>query len=149
MNIIPFQVMRDLDTMRREFDRVYRFSFPFAGENYSSQSGHLLTDVYETDDQLIVSCDVPGLQRKEDVNISLENTELVISGTINREQHVLQEERMHRKERYTGNFHHKVSLPQNVSNENIKAIYKTGVLNVFLPKASTTQKKSVDIKFEH
>jgi len=149
MNIIPFHSMQNIDNIRREIDRVYRFPFSFFEQNFSSQLSLPYLDVYETDEQLIVSCDLPGLQRKDDVNISIENNELTLSGTLNREQDVIQEDRMHRKERYSGQFRRTVTLPVSVSSEQVKAIYKNGVLNIFLPKTGAGQKKSVDIQFEH
>lgn len=148
MNMIPFHNMRGIDNIRREIDRVYRFPFSFFEENFSNMTLPF-TDIYETDEQIIVSCDLPGLQTKEDVSINIENNELTISGTLNREQHVIQEDRMHRKERYTGQFRRSVILPANVSSEKVRAIYKNGVLNIYLPKTSQGQRKAVDIQFEH
>ena len=149
MNIIPYDTMRNIDNIRREIDRVYRFPFSFFEDSFSQPIPHPLTDVYETDEQFIVSCDLPGLQRKEDVNLQVQDNELIISGTLNREQHVIQEDRMHKKERFTGQFRRTVALPSHVSAENIRAIYKNGVLNVFLPKSGVNQKKSVNIEFQN
>lgn len=149
MNIIPYDTMRNIDNIRREIDRVYRFPFSFFEENFAQNLNLPYTDIYETDEQIIVSCDIPGLQRREDVNIQVHNKELVISGTLNREQHVIQEDRMHKKERFTGQFRRSISLPVSVSSEKVRAIYKNGVLNIFLPKASTGEKRSVDIEFQN
>lgn len=149
MNLIPHHAMRDIDNIRREIDRVYRFPYSFFEEKFSPNISIPFTDVYETDEQIIVSCDLPGLQKKEDVKIQIENNVLSISGTLNREQHVIQEDRMHTKERFSGQFRRTVSLPAHVSSENVKAIYKNGVLNVFLPKVGAAEKKSVDIEFQH
>ncbi|NLI92283.1 MAG: Hsp20/alpha crystallin family protein [Peptococcaceae bacterium] len=149
MNMIPFDTMRNIDQIRREIDRVYRFPFSFFEDNFSRHLTLPFTDVYETDEQFIVSCDLPGLQRKEDVNLQIQDNELIISGTLNKEQHVIQEDRMHKKERFTGQFRRSVSLPSHVSSENIRAIYKNGVLNIFLPKSSASQKKSVNIEFQN
>ncbi|HHV63584.1 MAG TPA: Hsp20/alpha crystallin family protein [Peptococcaceae bacterium] len=149
MNLIPYHTMRNIDNLRREIDRIYRLPFSFFEEEFSPNLTLPFMDIYETDEQIIVSCDLPGLQRKEDVSIDIENNVLTISGTLNREQHVIQEDRMHKKERYTGQFRRSVTLPARVSSENVRAIYKNGVLNIFLPKESSPGKKSVEIKFEH
>ncbi len=148
MNMIPFETMRNIDNIRREIDRVYRFPFSFFEDNFSQHLTLPYTDVYETDEEIIVSCDLPGLQRREDVNIHIQGKELTISGTLNREQHVIQEDRMHRKERFTGQFRRSLALPANVSSEHVRAIYKNGVLNIFLPKSSSGEKKSVNIDFQ-
>jgi HSP20 family protein len=141
--------MRNIDNLRREIDRVYRFPLSFFEEEFSPNMTLPFTDVYETDEQIIVSCDLPGLQRKEDVSIDIDDNVLTISGTLNREQHVIKEDRMHKKERYTGQFRRSMTLPARVSGEKVRAIYKNGVLNIFLPKESSPAKKSVSIEFEH
>ncbi|MGI6450118.1 MAG: Hsp20/alpha crystallin family protein [Desulfitobacteriia bacterium] len=149
MNLIPYHTMRNIDNLRREIDRVYRFPFSFFEEEFSPKMTLPFTDIYETDEQVIVSCDLPGLQKKDDVSIDIDDNVLTISGTLNREQHVIQEDRMHKKERYTGQFRRSMTLPTRVSAEKVRAIYKNGVLNIFLPKESSPAKKSVNIEFEH
>jgi len=133
MSIIPFHAMRDIDNIRREIDRVYRLPFSIFEEGFSTQPSLPFIDIYETDEQIIVSCDLPGLQKKEDVDISIENSELIVSGT----------------ERFSGHFRHSVTLPQSVSSEGIKAVYKNGVLDIFLAKINNSVKKSIEIEFEH
>ncbi|MCM1566450.1 MAG: Hsp20/alpha crystallin family protein [Candidatus Dehalobacter alkaniphilus] len=149
MNLIPLHPMRNADQIRREINRLYSFPFTFFEDEFAPRLAVPFTDVYETDEEIIVSCDLPGLQRREDVSIQIENNMITISGTLNREQHVIQEDRLHRKERYTGQFRRSVSLPAAVSIDNVRAIYKNGVLNVFLPKTDSREKKSVQIDFQH
>ncbi|EQB20263.1 Stress response-like protein HSP [Dehalobacter sp. UNSWDHB] len=149
MNLIPFHPMRNADQLRREINRLYSFPFNLFEDEFTPRLAVPFTDVYETDEEIIVSCDLPGLQRREDVSIQIENNMITISGTLNREQHVIQEDRLHKKERYTGQFRRSVSLPAAVSSDNVRAIYKNGVLNVFLPKTENREKKSVQIEFQH
>lgn len=148
MSLIPFNPMRNIDNIRREINRLYSLPFSFFEEEFGPNITVPFMDVYETDKEVIVSCDLPGLQRKEDVHIDIENNMLTISGNINREQHVIQEDRMHRKERFSGYFRRSVSLPANVSQENIRAIYKNGVLNIYMPKVKSEEKRKVDIQFQ-
>jgi HSP20 family protein len=49
-------------------------------------------DVYETENEVVASCEVPGLDKREDVNIDIDNNVLTVSGTINR-THEAKEER--------------------------------------------------------
>ncbi|UWG97006.1 Hsp20/alpha crystallin family protein [Dehalobacter sp. DCM] len=149
MNMIPFNPLRNVDYIRREINKLYSFPFTLFDDDYEPRLGVPYTDVYETDKEIIVTCDLPGLQKREDVDIHVENNVVTISGTLNREQHVIQEDRMHRKERFTGQFRRSVALPANVSIDNVRAIYKNGVLNVFLPKVSAAEKKAINIEFEH
>lgn len=111
-----------------------------------NQLGNIRVDVHETDKEVVATCDIPGLQSKEDVNIDIENNVLRISGSINRTNEI-KEENMHRRERYTGSFHRAVTLPTPVSEEDIKASYKNGVLEVIMPKQTQTNKKRIDVDF--
>lgn len=149
MNLTPFNPLRNVDNIRREISRLYSLPLTFFEEDLEPRLGIPYLDVYETDKEIIITCDLPGLQKKEDVDIHIENNVVTISGTLNREQHVIQEDRMHRKERFTGQFRRSVALPANVTTDNVRAIYKNGVLNVFLQKVSTAERKSIDIEFEH
>ncbi|GIP58347.1 hypothetical protein J15TS10_21610 [Paenibacillus woosongensis] len=41
--------------------------------NYRQRSGLLNVDVYETERELVAACDIPGLEKKEDVHIDIDN----------------------------------------------------------------------------
>jgi len=149
MPMMPYDPLHRIDNLRREIDRVYRYPFSFFENDSASRLKLPFIDVYETEEQFIVSCDLPGLQSKEDVNISLQNNELVITGMVNRKEGPGQEERMHRRERFSGSFHRTITLPSDVSGDKVKAVYKNGVLNIFLPKTGGSSNKTIDIEFEH
>ncbi|MBA4537837.1 Hsp20/alpha crystallin family protein [Bacillus aquiflavi] len=143
MSLIPYEPFRQLENIRREFDRVFT-DFPAFGTEQNL--GGIKVDIHETENEIIAICDLPGLENKEDVDISIENNLLSISGTINRTNE-LNEKNMYRKERFFGRFHRAISLPSPVSNEGIKATYKNGVLEITMPKAIQDEKKKIDIEF--
>jgi len=94
MALIPYEPFRHLENMRRELDRFFTGDFPAFrgfGQNFRAPS----VDVYETENEVVASCDIPGLEKKEDVNIDIDNNMLSISGIINRVNEV-KEENMHR-----------------------------------------------------
>jgi len=149
MSLIPFNPFQEMNNIRREMDRLYRFPYSLLENDFTPNLVLPPTDIYETEEQIIVTCDLPGLQKKEDINLQVRNNELTISGVLNKAQQVIQEERMHRKERFSGHFRRTFTLPASVSGDKVKAIYKNGVLSIFLPKSSAEPKHSVDIEFEH
>lgn len=145
MALIPYEPFRHLENMRRELDRFFAGDFPVSkglGQNF----GNLSIDVYETENEVVASCDIPGLEKKEDVNIDIDNNILSIHGTINRVDEV-KEEHMHRRERFTGRFERAISLPTRVSSEGVKATYKNGVLEIRMPKLQPDTKKRIDVDF--
>ncbi|MDK2824626.1 MAG: hypothetical protein PWQ67_1973 [Clostridia bacterium] len=143
MPLVPYDPFRNLENMRRELDRF--FTLPFT-TGMDTNFGVPRIDIYETENEVIASCDLPGLEKKEDVNIGIENNVLSISGKISRVKDI-KEEQLHRQERFVGRFQRSITLPANVSPEGIKATYKNGVLEVRIPKAKTDTRRRIDVEF--
>lgn len=143
MALIPYEPFRQLANMRREFDRFFT-DFPVFGGDH--QFGGIRIDIHETEQDIVATCDLPGLESKEDVELQIENNSLTISGSIKR-THEVQEEHMHRRERFFGRFHRTVALPCPVDQDNVKATYRNGVLEVVMPKLAKDQSKRINIDF--
>lgn len=146
MALIPYEPFRHLENMRRELDRFFTADFPSWRTGFGQPFGSLSIDVYETDNEVVATCDIPGLEKKEDVQIDIDSNVLTISGTLNRVNEIKQEQ-MHRQERFVGRFHRSVTLPYNVSPEGVTATYKNGVLEIRMPKLQGDTKKRIDVQF--
>lgn len=146
MALVPYEPFRHLDHFRREIDRFFSDENSVFKSGWGQGLGRIDIDVYETENEVVASCDIPGLEKKEDVNIDIDNNILSISGTLNRVNEV-KEEHMHRRERYVGRFQRSVGLPANVSPEGVKASYKNGVLEVRMPKLKGDSKRRIDVEF--
>lgn len=144
MALVPYDPFRQLSNMRKDFERFFS-DFP-STLGTETNFGEIRVDVHETENEVVVTCDIPGLQSKEDVNITVENNTLSISGSTTRTNEA-KEENMHRKERFVGRFHRSVHLPSSVSNEGTKASYKNGVLEVRMPKLAKDETKKIDVDF--
>ncbi|MFZ5644714.1 MAG: Hsp20/alpha crystallin family protein [Bacillota bacterium] len=146
MPIIPYEPFRHLDNIRREFDRFFTTDIPAIRTGFGHNFGNPSIDVYETENEVVATCDIPGLEKKEDVNIEIDNNVLMINGTINRLNEI-KEEHMHRRERFVGRFQRSVSLPSRVSQEGVKATYRNGVLEIHMPKLKSDARKRIDVDF--
>jgi len=144
MSLVPYEPFRQLENMRKEFDHFFSDFPSLFASDYNL--GGLRVDIHESDHEIIATCDIPGLESKEDVNIDIENNMLSISGSISRSDEI-KEENMHRQERFVGRFHRSISLPSPVAHEGVTATYKNGVLKVRMPKASQDDKKKIDVQF--
>lgn len=139
-SIEPF---RNLENVKNELDHFFTHGF----NNLRGGFGNLNVDVYETEDEVVATCDIPGLEKKEDVHIDIDQNALTISGTINRENEV-KEEQMYRKERFTGRFKRTIHLPVSVSEDGVKASYSKGVLTVRMQKLQQEEpKRRIDVEF--
>jgi HSP20 family protein len=146
MALIPYEPFRHLEQVRRELERFFTTGSPAGLFGTDSLFGNPRIDVYETDSEVVATCDIPGLEKKEDVNIDIDNNVLTISGSVNRVNEI-KEERFHRKERFVGRFSRSVTLPARVNSEGVRATYRNGVLEVRIPKANPNEKKRIDVEF--
>lgn len=145
MALTPYDPFRQLVNIRRDFDRIFSdLPFDFSGDK--EHFGSIKVDVHESENEVVATCDIPGLEKKEDVNIDIENNVLSISGSINKTNET-KEKNMYRKERYTGSFHRAITLPSLVSTEGVSATYKNVVLEVKMLKTTPNNKKKIDVEF--
>jgi HSP20 family protein len=100
-------------------------------------------DVHEDKDNFTVKIEVPGLKR-DDINVSLQDGALVISGERTEEK-ISEGTEVHRQERFYGKFQRALTLPAPVAADKVKAAYKDGVLTVTLPKAEEAKPKQIDV----
>lgn len=133
-------VQRDLDSMMEDFFG-HTHMFDWDGGIWSPP-----VDITETDDNLVVSIEIPGMT-KEDVKITLQDNVLTIRGEKKQETEK-RDANYHRVERSYGSFTRSFSLPAAVEGEKIKAQYKDGLLKITLPKAEQVKPKEIPIAIE-
>ena len=92
------------------------------------------TDVYETEDQIVVQVEIAGVQ-PDDFRIALYDRQLSISGV--RYDAPPERRAYHQMEVHFGEFRADVDLPLPVDKDRIDAEYRQGMLRVILPKLIT------------
>ena len=149
MSYLPDDAFKRLANVRKDFDRMFA-AFPFDMsffDNMLGNLGNMKVDVHETDTEVVATCDIPGLEKKEDIQIDVAHNVLSISGFMNKATEVTGEN-MFRQERYAGNFHRSISLPSPVSRNGVKATYRNGVLEVRMPKTTQILDDKIDVEFD-
>jgi HSP20 family protein len=101
-------------------------------------------DVREESEGYVVEVDLPGLNR-EDIDVTLENDVLTISGERKVED-AKSEQTVHRRERFCGKFTRSMSFPGDVDPENVAASFKDGVLKVEIKKSELTKARQIEIR---
>jgi HSP20 family protein len=141
----PFRDLNVLqDRMNRLFDdaggrgRGWRSDEPSATTSWSPA-----VDIFETEGDIVVKAELPGMDRK-DIVLNLENNVLTLKGERRFEKET-KEENYHRIERSYGGFSRSFSIPATVDEERIRADYKDGVLKIFLPKKEQAKPKQIRI----
>jgi HSP20 family protein len=140
----PFMALQH--EMNRLFDRFFgREMEPFYGEEWFPTAYPQL-DVKETDKDVKVSVELPGMDEK-DIQISMTGNSLTIKGE-KKEEKEEKEANYIRTERRYGMFNRVVQLPEGIDSNKASAYFKNGLLEIEIPKSEkeAAQKKKIDIK---
>ncbi|EFN55012.1 hypothetical protein CHLNCDRAFT_23898 [Chlorella variabilis] len=113
----------------------------------TSAARALAMDIKDTDSELQITADVPGLT-KDDIKVQVSpDRVLSISGERRSEHKEGSKEAGNlRIERSYGSFLRRFRLPENVDVEGIKANTKDGVLRLTVPKTEAAKPKQIDIQ---
>lgn len=129
---------------REPFSRLFDTFFgDLPSEDVASRSWVPPVDIQETEDGYKLQAELPGLT-KDDVQITLENNVLRLSGERKLEKDA-QKEGYHRIERTYGSFARSFALPQQVNGEAVQAAFDNGVLTITVPKAETAKPRKISI----
>lgn len=164
-NLIPFRkgrkeaMVRAADmhpwaALQRRMNRLFDDFFadfglaPFEGWDTLSERFIPSIDLAETDTDITVTAELPGMDEK-DIQVQLEGDTLTIRGEKKSETEHKDAHR-HLVERSYGQFARAVVLPAEVDDSKAQASYKNGVLTIKLPKTAAEIKKTkrIDIKKE-
>jgi HSP20 family protein len=134
-----------LSELHDEFERLFDLPLLTSGTRSSAWiSGWTpVLDVYEDKDQFVVKAELPGM-KQEDIEVSLHNATLTVSGERKSEQKN-KDAGVYRSERYFGRFQRSVDLPNTVDQARVKADYKDGILTIALPKTEEAKPKRISV----
>ncbi len=104
---------------------------------------HPPVDILESRDSYLIRAELPGM-KKEDFNLELNDGTLTLSGERKVEEPAEGVE-YHRSERLAGKFTRSFHLPQTVAQDGIKATYRDGILEVYVPKAEEAKPKKITV----
>lgn len=115
------------------FDEM--FKDPFFTRSYDSTSSQIMrTDVHDKDGNYVIEMELPGYA-KEDIKADLKDGYLTISATRNETKEEKDAKgNCIRKERYTGSCNRSFYVGDQVTQEDIKASFKDGILALQVPK---------------
>ena len=102
-------------------------------------------DIYESDNHdLVVKAELPGMSR-EDIEVVVENSTLVLKGEKKFSTEV-KDENYRRIERAYGAFHRSFTLPTTVDASKVSAEFKNGVLTVKLPFREEAKPRTISVE---
>ncbi len=145
MAIIRWDPFRDLVTLREKMNRLFEDVGAGRGQEKEliSSSWNPAVDIYESENQLVMTAEIPGVDEK-DVEIKIEDNTLTIKGERKFEKETKQEN-YHRIERSYGSFYRSFTLPNYVDQDKIHAEHENGVLKITMPKKTELKPRKVKI----
>jgi len=144
MAIIRWDPFRDMMILRDKMNRLFE-------DVYSGREDQGLlqgiwapsVDIYETETDLVLTAEVPGIDEK-DIEIRIEDNTLTVKGERKLEKET-KEENYHRIERSYGSFQRSFALHAYVANDNVQAEQQDGVLKITMPKKLEVKPRKVKI----
>ncbi|HSQ39702.1 MAG TPA: Hsp20/alpha crystallin family protein [Anaerolineales bacterium] len=142
-NLIRFEPMREMITLREAMDRLFNDAFtPSAGATGGWQAPAV--DMYQTDDEVVVKASLPGM-KSDDVQISITGDMLSLKGEFKQENEK-KERAYHMREQRYGAFERTFALPTAVVSDKAKAEFENGILTITLPKAEEVKPRMITVK---
>lgn len=128
--------LNGLDNLHNEIDRWFgEFARGVPGLE-SLRAGSPRVEVYETDKNVMVNAELPGIESK-DVDVRVFPQEVRIKAERKQERE-WEDDKHYRSERYYGSISRAVSLPAEVDPDKAAASFKNGILKLTLPKITPT-----------
>jgi len=148
MSIVRWEPFSDLMSLREAMDRLFAESVVRPGSRILSPfgAGDLALDMYETDNEVVVTASLPGV-KPEDVDVTITGDTLCIRGEVKSEAKVEKTSYL-RQERRFGAFSRTIALPIPIQSDKAEAKFKDGVLTLSIPKAGEAKPKSIKVKTE-
>ncbi len=134
-------VWDQMEQMAREMSRL----IPWQEEGEDRPFG-IPVNVYETDKEVVVKAELPGV-KKEDLDVNIQDNTLTIRAQT-REESEVKEESYLRRERRMGSFSRTITLPVEVNPEKARAHYRHGLLEIHLPKSEEARPRPIRINLE-
>jgi HSP20 family protein len=144
MNFVRWNPFSEMSLLQNHMNRLFDNAMHgWPGESNGTTQWTPAADIYESENELVVNLDLPGVDPKT-VDIQVENNVLTIRGERQFEDKQ-NKENFHRVERSYGAFARSFTLATSVDADKIRASYKAGVLGITLPKAEAAKPKRIQI----
>lgn len=126
-----------MDSFDKEFEREFQKGLaPVKHQLYGKHAKNLMkTDVKDMDDHYEVDIDLPGF-KKDEVNAVLKDGYITISASkgLDKDEKDKKTGKYIRQERYVGSMSRSFYVGENVTQEEVKAKFEDGILQLTIPK---------------
>jgi HSP20 family protein len=148
MSVLRWDPFEELREVQRSLDRLFdELSGRRPARRPQAREAAVwepAVEVYETDQEVVVRAELPGVDPK-DVNVTVQDNTVTIEAETREEQEERGRTYLRRELRY-GRFVRSLALPAEVRSDAAKASYRNGVLEVRVPKSERAKPKQVKVE---
>ena len=138
--LVRWEPFREIASLQNEMSR---FMNGLEGNGRTAQNWIPALDVWETESEIVYALDLPGIP-EDKISVELDDGALTITAERERTQEE-SEERFYRFERRYGTFSRTFGVPQGVTESDVHADCKNGVLEVHVRKPEQPKPKRIQI----
>lgn len=132
--------------LQEELEKIFERFFGTGTEHPGGESVFLFpeSDMYETENSLVITFEIPGVDAKS-VKVFTTEQSVIVEGVKRNDELPEEERRFLRAERNFGRFRRVIEIPVACNMRDARATLKNGVLKVELNKIKEQRKKIYQI----
>jgi HSP20 family protein len=141
--LVRWEPFREIAALQNDMGRLMS---AFLGQENGEATGRTwvpAVDIWETEKELVYAFDLPGIP-EDRISVEFDDGALTISGERERTDEV-RNDGFYRYERRFGSFSRSVGLPQGVTEDDVKADYRDGVLEIKVAKPETPKPRRIQV----
>jgi HSP20 family protein len=130
-----------------DLDKDWRFfDFPRMARELTGLEFRPSIDVVREEEELVVTAELPGIE-PDDIDVSLDNGILTIKGEKSERKEITEDDRYLRERSY-GKFLRRITLPEGIETDTMKATYDNGVLviRVAVPEEKVDEPRHIPVE---
>ena len=146
MDLVRWEPFNGLDRIHSRINQIFDEAFGRSRE-YTTPANNAWyppVDILESRDAYLIRAELPGM-KKEDINLEFRDGAVTLSGERKFDMPADGVE-YHRNERVAGKFMRSFYLPLTIKQEELKATYRDGILEIHVPKSEEAKPKQIAIK---
>jgi HSP20 family protein len=141
--LVRWEPFREIAALQNDMGRLMSAFLGQADGEASGRTWVPAVDVWETESELVYAFDLPGIP-EDKIAVEFDDGALTVSGERER---VLEakDDGFYRYERRFGSFSRTVGLPQGVTENDVRADYRDGVLQITVKKPETPKPRRIEV----
>ena len=140
--LVRWEPFREIAALQNDMGRLMS-TFLGQANGETSRTWVPAVDVWEVEDRLVYAFDLPGIP-EDKISVEFDDGSLTVSGERERAEEV-KNDGFYRYERRFGSFSRTVGLPQGVTEDDVNAEYRDGVLEISIKKPEAPKPRRIQV----